>query len=175
MHYRPASGGWTTTRHPKFTLRVPGCQLVSTVNHLELEKIKACLVVCQRKLFFQSSRGFCNIGRLWLFSPRRFGQITKDSRIIADNSQDAENDDVRPNFRGSQARFSNGLSYRYFSPLSMLVPLSPRITVVPYSSDACHEMNTESHSPAVDRYPDPFIVSFVLCQAAGWYLEPLIA
>jgi hypothetical protein len=28
-------------------------------------------------------------------------------------------------------------------------------------------MNTESHSPAVDRYPDPFIISFVLCQAAG--------
>ena len=28
-------------------------------------------------------------------------------------------------------------------------------------------MNTESHSPAVDRYPDPFIVSFVLTNSSA--------
>ena len=150
--------------HPKFALRVPGCQQL--VNS-ETPRLRHAWLSARESSAFSLHAAFAASADCFVENClRRFagGQITKDSRIIADNSQDAENDDVRPNLRG---RFSNGLSHRYFSPLVgvKLVPLSPRITVVPYSGDACHSAGIKDahrvphHSPAVDRYPDPFIVS----------------
>ena len=59
--------------------------------------------------------------------------VTDDAMSAMEGAMaNAENGDVQPNLRGPQVRFSNRLSYRHFSPLSMLVPLS--ITAVPYHS-----------------------------------------